>query len=147
MVLVCPIIVNAAAPEFKADKTYFDINTGLYVLEGNVLVRVKDAVIQAPRARVSLASLEVYAEGGISVTQEGICFRGNSVYVKGQERRAIIQGNITLETDAFRISCTTADFNWKTKEAVLKEAIIYQHDTEKHVDEAMYNVRTKTLRY
>jgi lipopolysaccharide assembly outer membrane protein LptD (OstA) len=148
LVILCPAFVSAAASDvIKADKTYYDANTGLYILEGHIVLHIKDAIVQAPRARISLAQLEVYADGGITVSKEGFTFRGDSVYVKGKERRAIIQGNVHLEDDGLVVNCSSADFNWKTKIAKLYDATIIQNGCETKVDEAIYNVKYKTLDY
>jgi lipopolysaccharide assembly outer membrane protein LptD (OstA) len=148
-VLLCPAIVSAAASDvIKADKTYYDPSTGLYILEGNIVIHANGGVVvQAPRARVSLAQLEVYADGGITVSKEGFTFRGDNIYVKGKERRAIIQGNVHLEDDGLVVNCSSADFNWKTKIAKLYDATIIQNGCETKVDEATYNVKYKTLEY
>lgn len=148
VLLLCyPALVSASATDIKADNYYYDFETGLYMLEGNVSVRVKDAVIKAQRARVSLTLLEVFADGGISVTQDDICFQGDSVFVIAKERRAIIEGNVKLESISTVITCSKVDFNWKTKNATLFEADFMENGVAKHVAEAVYNVRSRTLQY
>lgn len=120
IVLLLPSVAGAYRPVVTADQTYYDINTGLYMLNGNVTVRIKDAEIYAPTARVSLANLEVYAENGVRVVQGDTCFSGDSVYVRGKEHSASIAGNISLEDNGKVFSAPTADFNWKTKRGLYK---------------------------
>lgn len=137
----------ASIPAVSADRTYYDINSGFYILEGNVTVHVKDVEIQAPSARVSLATMEVYAEGGISVFQGGASFSGDSVYINGRERHAYIDGNIRMEDNGLVITGSRADFNWRTKDVVLSDVTITDDAGQRYAAEAVYNVRSKALSY
>lgn len=145
--LLCPALAVASPLSVHADQTYYDTNTGLYMLDGNVTVQVKDAEIRAPMARVSLATMEVYAEGGVDVVQGDTYFHGDSVFLQGNERRALIEGNIRMEDNGLVIVCPKADFNWKTKDVVLTGATITQNSVETYAEEAVYNIRSKTLTY
>ncbi|MBP2659902.1 MAG: OstA family protein, partial [Firmicutes bacterium] len=78
----------AAKPTITADQQYFDINTGLYVLNGNVYIQVKNRVITADQAKVNMGSLEVWGSGNITVKQDDILFTADSVYVYGAQDRA-----------------------------------------------------------
>lgn len=147
MILLCPSLVSAGPLAVQADSTYYDTDTGLYMLDGNVTVRVKDAEIQAPMARVSLATMEVFAEGGIRITQGDAVFCGDSVFLNARERQAFIEGNIVIEDNGLLINCSKADFNWKTKDVLLTDARITANGGETYVNEAVYNVRSKNLTY
>lgn len=147
IILLCPSLASASQPDVKADHSYYDTSTGLYMLEGNVTVCVKNMVIRAPMARVSLATLEVFAEGGISVVQGDIYFSGDSVFVKGKERNATIEGNVVMEDNGISFAGSRADFNWKTKDVVLTNVTITDNSGQKYVNEAIYNVRSKNLTY
>lgn len=148
IILLCPSLTAGASPlDVKADRTYYDVNTGLYMLEGNVVVRVKDTEIQAPMAKVSLATMEVYAEGGISVVQGDTYFYGDSVFLKGNERCATIEGNITMQDNGLSFACSSADYNWKTKDAVLTNVTITDASGQRYAQQAVYNLRSKSLSY
>lgn len=47
----------AAQPEITADSSYLDMNTGQYVLVGNVKITTPDRTFTADRAQVSIASM------------------------------------------------------------------------------------------
>jgi lipopolysaccharide assembly outer membrane protein LptD (OstA) len=147
IILLYPSLAGANPLDVKADSTYYDVNTGLYMLDGNVTVRVKDAVIQAPMARVSLATLEVYAEGGISVVQGDTHFYGDSVLLKGKEHCAAIQGNITMQDNGLTFTCSNADFDWQTKDVILKNVTITDSSGQKYAEQAVYNIRRKSISY
>ena len=147
LILLCPSFAGASPLDVNADQTYYDTNTGLYMLEGNVTVRVKDAEIRAPVARVSLATMEAYAEGGVSVVQGDTYFRGDSVFIQGRDHRALIEGDIRMEDNGLSIVCSRADFNWKTKNVVLSNATITDSAGERYASEAVYNIRSKCLTY
>ena len=147
VVMLSSSLAWASVPDVSADRTYYDINTGFYMLEGNVVVHVKDVEIQAPSARVSLATMEVYAEGGINVFQGGASFSGDSVYINGRERHAYIDGNIRMEDNGMTITGSRADFNWRTKDVVLSDVTITDGSGQRCAAEAVYNVRSKSLSY
>jgi hypothetical protein len=60
---------RAAGPEkskpvFKADKSYFDVKTGLHVLEGNRVDRVSRAEAYGRQAKANLGTMEIWGGGG-----------------------------------------------------------------------------------
>ncbi|WP_371370668.1 LptA/OstA family protein [Sporomusa aerivorans] len=136
-------ISAAAKPTITADRTYFDINTGLYVLNGNVYIQVGNRVITAGQAKVNPATLEVWAAGGITVTQDDIYFTGNSVYVYGTKDRATIDGGVNLSRDGLSITADNAEFNWHSKIADFKGNVqVTQNGNSWSADSASYNVKT-----
>jgi len=147
VVMLSSSLAWASVPDVSADRTYYDINTGFYMLEGNVVVHVKNVEIQAPAARVSLATMEVYAEGGIYVFHGGTSFSGDSVYINGRERHAYIDGNIRMEDNGMTITGSRADFNWRTKDVVLSDVTITDGSGQRYAAKAVYNVRSKSLSY
>lgn len=135
-----------AKPIIKADKTYFDINTGLYVLKGNVYIEARDRVITAGMARVSLASLEVWGSGGITVTQGDISFTGDSVYVYGMKDYAKIDGGVVFNRTGLAVTADRAEFNWRSKIGVFTGNVrVTQGDTSWTADSITYNVETNTI--
>lgn len=139
-------ISAAAKPSITADRTYFDINTGLYVLNGNVNIVVGSRVITAGQAKVNPATLEVWATGGISVTQEDIYFTGNSVYVYGTKDKATIDGGVNFSRDGLSITADNAEFNWRNKIAVFNGNVrVNQNGTNWSADSASYNVSSNNF--
>ena len=104
MVIMLTGTALAAKPVIKADRTYFDIATESYVLSGNVYVEVGNRIIKANQARVSIASLEVWASGGVSLTQDDIYFTGDSVYVVGLQKRTQISGGVNFTRKGLSLS-------------------------------------------
>jgi len=136
----------APKPVIKADKTYFDINSGLYVLKGNVYIEVKNRIITANLAKVSLGSLEVWGSGGVVVIQDDITFTGDSVYVYGTQDKAEIDGGITFNRTGLSISADKAEFNWRTKLGVFTGNVkITQDGNTRTADTVTYNVDTNTI--
>ena len=80
--------VFAAKPSIRADQQYLDINSGLYVLKGNVCIETSGRTIKAGQAQINLASMEVWGSGGVSIEQEDINFSGNEVYIYGGQNKA-----------------------------------------------------------
>lgn len=114
----------AAKPVINADKTYFDITSGLYVLEGNVYVEVGSRIVRAHKAKVSIGSLEVWATGGVTLTQDDITFTGGDVYVYGTQKRAQIDGGVVLNRNEKTIRADSVDFNWGTKTAIFTGNVV-----------------------
>lgn len=104
-----------AKPIIKSDSNYFDINTGRYILEGNVYIETGSRIITAGKAQVSITSLEVWGQGGVTVKQDDILFHGDSVYVYGGNKTASIDGGVSLERGGLSISANSVQYNWGTK--------------------------------
>ncbi|QDR82633.1 LptA/OstA family protein [Sporomusa termitida] len=114
--LVCSAGPAAAAkPTVTADTTYYDTDTGLYLLKGNVRIEAGSRMITAGQARVSLSSLEVWGSDGITLTQDNIHLTAGSVYAYGTQNKAVLGGGVTLSQSHITITADTADFNWRTK--------------------------------
>jgi lipopolysaccharide assembly outer membrane protein LptD (OstA) len=105
----------AAKPTITADRTYFDVSSGLYILKGNVYIEVKNRVITAGEARVNLATLEVWGSGGVTVKQDDIYFTGGDVYVYGTKNRAKIDGGVQFSRTGLAITADTVDFSWDNR--------------------------------
>jgi len=136
----------AAKPIIKADQTYFDINTGLYVLKGNVYIEARGRIITASMARVNVTSLEVWGSGGVTVTQDDIYFTGDSVYVYGLQDRATIDGGVTFRRTGLAVNADRAEFNWKTKLGVFTGNVkVVQDDKTWTTDSLTYNVQTNSI--
>ncbi|MDT8901930.1 LptA/OstA family protein [Anaeroselena agilis] len=137
---------SPSKPVIKADKTYFDVNTGLYVLKGNVYIEVKDRIITAGMARVSIASLEVWGTGGVTVTQGDIYFSGQDVYVFGLQDRAKIDGGVTFKRTGLSITADRVEFNWRSKIGVFSGNVgVTQNDATWTADRVTYNVETNAI--
>ena len=98
MFLVCVLMlsmvgVSSASVSVTSDSKYFDISSGCFVLEGNVLVKTDTRTIGADKARVNLVTKEVWANGNVYVEepQEEIKFKGGSVYASDELKTAIIK--------------------------------------------------------
>lgn len=136
----------AAKPVITADSTYFDINSGHYVLNGNVRVEVGSRIITAGNARVSLTSREVWGYDGITVTQDDIYFTGDSVYVEGGRRSAQIDGSVNFSRSDLQISANQATYNWKTKLATFNGNVrVTQNGSTWTADSVEYNINTNTI--
>lgn len=132
----------AAKPVIKSDRSYFDINTGLYVLSGNVTIQVNNRTITAGQAKISMASLEIWGSGGVTVTQDDIFFTGDSVYVYGTEQRAKIDGGVFFKRTDLSIQADRVDYSWDTKVATFEGNVkITQNGNVTLTPKTRYNVR------
>lgn len=136
----------AAKPIIKADQQYFDINTGLYMLSGNVYIEVKNRIITAGQAKVNISSLEVWGSNGITVSQDDIYFTGDSVYVYGSQNRATIAGNINFSRTNLKVTADRVDYNWQDKNAVFCGNVqVLQNGNSYTADTVKYNIETNTI--
>jgi len=146
LILVLTSTTLAAKPIIKADQQYFDINTGLYILNGNVYLEVKNRIITAGQAKVNMASLEVWGTGGITVTQDDIYFTGDSVYIYGASDRASIEGKIFFSRTNTKVTAERADYNWRDKNAVFSGNVeVTQNGNVSTFDSIQYNMETDTF--
>ena len=146
IVLLFTATALAAKPIIKADQQYFDMNTGLYMLNGNVYIEVKNRIITAGQAKVSISTLEVWGSGGITVTQGDIYFTGDSVYVYGNSDRATIEGNINFSRTNIKITADRVDYNWRDKTAIFCGNVqVTQNDNSFSSDTIKYNLETNTI--
>ncbi len=144
--LVSTTIASAAKPIINADTTYYDVDTGLYMLKGNVYIEVSNRIITAGQAKVSLSSLEVWGSDGITLTQDNIYLTAGSVYVYGSQKKAVLDGGVTFKQPNLTISADTADFNWRTKLGTFNGNVqITQGDKTWSADSVTYNITTSTL--
>jgi lipopolysaccharide export system protein LptA len=138
--------VFAAKPVIKSDRSYFDINTGLYVLSGNVTIQVKNRTITAGQAKVSMASLEVWGSGGVTITQDDIFFSGDCVYAYGSEEKAKIDGGIVFRRTGLTITADQAEYDWDKKIAVFQGNVkINQNGNVTTTDKVSYHVTSNTF--
>jgi len=146
IILLFTATALAAKPIIKADQQYFDMNTGLYMLNGNVYIEVKNRIITAGQAKVSISTLEVWGSGGITVTQGDIYFTGDSVYVYGNSDRATIEGNINFSRTNIKITADRVDYNWRDKTAIFCGNVqVTQNDNSFTSDTIKYNLETNTI--
>jgi lipopolysaccharide assembly outer membrane protein LptD (OstA) len=146
VIIVFTTTALAAAPIIRADQQYFDINTGLYVLNGNVYIEVKNRIITAGQAKVSMGSLEVWGSGGITVNQDDISFSGDSVYVYGSQDRATVEGNVTFSRTNLKVTANRVNFNWREKNATFSGNVqIAQNGNSSSTDSIRYNVESNTF--
>lgn len=146
IMMLFTVTALAAKPIIKADQQYFDINTGLYILNGNVYIEVKNRIITAGQAKVNLSSLEIWGSDGITVSQDDIFFTGDSVYVYGSQNRAAIEGNINFSRTNIKITADRVDYNWRDKNAVfIGNVRVVQNDNSFTADTITYNIVTNTI--
>lgn len=145
-ILACLVAIASANPIIRADKTYFDVNTGLHVLNGHVNIEVRDRIITAGQAKISLSSLEVWGSGGITLTQGDIYLVADSVYVIGAQNKALIEGNITFKRSNLAVIADKAEFDWKTKLGVFSGNVqVTQSGNTWRGASATYNFVTEEL--
>ncbi len=139
--LLCSTAAFAAKPVISSDSNYLDINTGRYILEGHVRVEVNNRIITADKAQVSIASLEVWGQGNITVTQDDITFTGDSCYVSGSDKEAVISGRTKFDRTGLNIRADNAKFNWDTKIANFDDNVVLTQDgSVTNLDHLRYNV-------
>jgi lipopolysaccharide export system protein LptA len=144
--LACSAGSAAAKPVITADTTYYDTDTGLYLLKGNVRIEAGSRVITAGQAKVSLSPLEVWGSDGITLTQDNIYLTAGSVYVYGARNKAVLSGGVTLTQPHITITADTADFNWRTKLGTFTGNVqVTQGNDTWSAASVTYNIKTGTL--
>lgn len=130
---------------FRADKQYFDIETGQYVISGNIVINVENGYIAGEKAQVKLSTLEFWGTGGWLLKQYDVTFKGESAYVVFGKDIAMIEGGADFQRTNLQISSDKVDYNWKTKVAVFKGNVKVKQPGLATVsaDTIKYNVENK----
>jgi len=136
--------VFAAMPVVKADKQYYDVNTGLQVLAGNVTISYKDRSVTAGTAKTNMS--EVWASGGISYSDKDIYLTGSTVYVSSPDRTAYIDGTVNFNRASLKIIADHVEYNWKTKTATFSGNVqVFQTQNFYKTECLTYNVKADML--
>ena len=130
---------------FRADKQYFDIETGQYVVSGNIVINVENGFIAGEKAQVKLSTLEFWGTGGWLLKQYDVTFKGESAYVVFGKDIAMIEGGADFQRTGLQITSDKVDYNWKSKVAVFKGnvKVIQPGLTVVSSGSIKYNVETK----
>jgi lipopolysaccharide export system protein LptA len=135
-------IAFAAMPLITADKQYFDVDSGLHILSGNVHIEHNGRIITAGEAKTNL--VEIWGSGGITFTQDDLYFTGNTVYVFFPSHQAQIRDGVSLSCAGLKITADKVDYNWDTKIATFSGNVsILQNGNSWTADSANYNVMTR----
>jgi len=147
IILLCTATTLAAkAPIIRSDQQYLDINTGCYMLDGNVYIETGNRIITAGHAKVSVATLEVWGSGGITVTQDDIYFTGDKVSVSGSDKRATIEGNINFSRTNMKVTADQVSYSWQDKIAVFSGNVhVTQNDNSYTTDTLRYDLVANTI--
>ena len=130
---------------FRADKQYFDVETGQYIISGNIVINVENGFIAGEKAQVKLSTLEFWGTGGWILKQYDVTFKGETAYVVFGKDVAMIEGGADFQRSDLQITSDKADYNWKTKVAVFKGnvKVIQPGLAPVGSDVVKYNVETK----
>lgn len=114
--IVLPSTVFAAMPDITAGETSF-VN-GSYILKNNVRVVARGRTMTAHEAKVNVLSQKVWAKGDVTLIQDGIQFRCDSIFVQGTEKTVDVLGNVRFDQEnLLNIRSEIAKFSWSTKVA------------------------------
>ncbi|MBR1580682.1 MAG: hypothetical protein IJ668_09310 [Selenomonadaceae bacterium] len=112
--LIMPSTSLAQMPDITAGETSF-VN-GFYILKNNVRVVARGRTMTAQEAKVSVFTQKVWAQGDVTLMQDGIEFHCDSIYVQGTEKTVDVLGNVKFDaTDIIKITSGVAKFSWGTK--------------------------------
>lgn len=116
------------------------------MLEGNVYIETGSRIITAGSAQVSITSLEVWGQGGVTVKQDDLTFHGEKVYVLGSKKTAYIDGGVKLIMDDLTITADAVEYNWGTKLADFSGNINVTNQGNSYTaDSLQYDMRAKRI--
>lgn len=116
MLMVIPAWTFAAMPDISAGNTYLDFETGCYLLEGNVRVADRGRIITADEAKAQIGSQKVWANGNVTLVQDGITLSCDNVFVRGREKSVDVRGNVDFnQEEVINVKADAAHFQWDTK--------------------------------
>lgn len=129
---------------FRADKQYFDVESGQYIISGNIMIKVENGYIAGDKAQVKLSTLEFWGTGGWLLKQYDVTFKGDSAYVVFGKDVAMIEGGADFQRPDLQITSDKVDYNWKSKVAIFKGNVkVLQNGLAPiQLDVVKYNVET-----
>ncbi|NJK39674.1 MAG: DUF3769 domain-containing protein [Oscillatoriales cyanobacterium RM2_1_1] len=92
-----PVILPGDSVEITADRQEYDQQRQIITATGNVMIRFRQALIDADQAQVNLVTRQVVATGNVALTRGGQVVRGNRMeYNLGQSTGTVFeaQGNV-----------------------------------------------------
>lgn len=130
---------------FRADRQYYDVESGMYVISGNIVINLDNGSITGDQAKVKLSTLEFWGTGGWVLNQYDVSFKGDSAYVVFSKNLAQIEGGADFQRPDLRITADSVDYNWKSKVAVFRGNVKVMQSGMAPVgsDSVKYNVQTK----
>ena len=155
-----------AAPNFSFDSYNLDFASGRCVFDGNIRIVANGCTFQADHAEVDLATalkylkngsfdaqsgvnssdFEVWCEGNVSVSQDGLKLTGDKAHVIGKTHEAAVDGNVRLERPKFTIQADRGLFNWDSQIAQFDDNVrIQQGKREIKAEHAFYDVARDEL--
>ena len=115
-IFVVQIKTFAAMPDISAGETHFDFSSGCYVLKNNVRVVARGRTMTANEAKVQIMSQKVWANGDVTLTQNGYSFKCDSIFVQGKLKTVDVLGNVDFSQDnIIAITSSVGQFSWGTK--------------------------------
>lgn len=106
-------------PDISADSRSFDLRSGEWILEGNVVVRSADWVARADRIRVHPTRLNVSASGNVRLDWQDLSISADQAVYDPTNEIAQVNGNIELFYDDVRVTATSGTYNARLKQADL----------------------------
>ena len=148
LVMLCTTSTTFAAVNnkyFRADKQYFDVESGQYFISGHIVINLENGYIAGEKAQVKLSTLEFWGTDGWLLKQYDVTFKGNSAYVVFGKDIAMIEGGADFQRTDLQITSDKVDYNWKSKIAVFKGnvKVIQPGLATVSSDSVKYNVETK----
>lgn len=135
----------AGKPVIKADRSYFDVNSGLYVLNGNVYIEWRGQKVTAGQAKASLGTMEIWGGGGITFAFEDMVVTAESVRVISAQSRALISGNVVFTRGELTIAADRVELNWDKKLARFDDNVKLKCPAESRAaDSLTYNFAANT---
>jgi len=129
---------------FRADKQYYDADTGVYVLSGNIVIAIEKGNIMGEQAKVKFPTQEFWGTGGWVLKQQDVTFKGDSAYVVFNKDSAQVEGNCDFQRPGLQITSDKADYNWKSKVVTFTGNVkVIPVVSSRSVDMVQYNVDTK----
>lgn len=166
LVLLALSATALAAPNFSFDSYSLDFAAGRCVFDGNIRIVANGCTFQADHAEVDLATalkylkngafdaqsgvnspdFEVWCEGNVSVSQDGLKLTGDKAHVIGKTHEAVVEGNVFLERPKVTIQSDSGLFNWDTQVAQFDDNVrIRQGKREIKAEHAFYDVAKDEL--
>lgn len=120
-------------PVVTADHSQYNEDSGLYELSGNVRIQCQEQVITATNAKINANTMQVWADGGTTITEGELTFTGDALYTELTESTAWFFGTrCGCERPGLAIHSDNMRYNWQTRIAVFDGHVLWVQKGKNH---------------
>jgi len=120
-------------PVISADHSNYNEESGLYELTGNVRIQCQGRIITAAMAKINAKTLQIWADGGTTITEGELLFTGDALYAELTENTAWFFGTrCGCERPGLLIHGDNMRYNWQSHIVIFDGHVLWAQKGKTH---------------